>query len=139
MTLPIEDKQLISEMLSRAAYAYDESDLALLERCFAPEAAFTMRIAQGDLVGPFVGREAIMGLFRDSMAEQVDVRRHVISNLFFETDDAGQPLAISNLSLLATEDGAIQLLSAGIYRDTLVQSGGDWQILQRHIDLDKPY
>ena len=138
MKLDSDAKLAIHELLSRAAYAYDERDMDMLEACFATQVSFTMRIAAGDLIGPFEGREAVMGLMSGSMAEQTDVRRHVISNIFF---DPGQPEpnAVSNLTLFSTENGAMQVLSAGLYRDALVFEDGAWKILNRHIELDKSY
>ena len=136
--ISVEEKLAIHELLSRAAYAYDERDVPMLENCFSPAASFSMRIAGGDLVGPFEGRESIMGLMTGSMAEQTDVRRHVISNIFFEEHD-GQLQVISNLTLFATENGEINLLSAGVYRDTVVQENGQWCIANRHLELDKGY
>ena len=138
MTLSVEQKLAVHELLGRAAYAYDERDLAMLEDCFAEDASFTMRIAGGDLVGPFEGREAIMGLMRGSMEEQSDVRRHIVSNIFFD-DSSDAITAVSNLTLVATENGEIQLLSAGLYRDTVIEQQGTWRVLRRHIDLDKSY
>jgi len=138
MSLTVEQKLAIHELLGRAAYAYDERDLEMLEDCFSPDARFSMRIAGGDLVGPFEGRDAVMGLMRNALQEQTDVRRHVISNIFFETG-ASAITAISNLTLLATENGEIRLLSAGVYRDTVVEEDGAWRVLSRHIELDKSY
>lgn len=138
MSLSIEQKLEIHELLSRAAYAYDEREEQLLAESFAIEAQFSMRIASGDLVGPFLGRDGIMGLMTGSMAEQTDARRHIVSNIFFdETGD--QPVAISNLTLIATENGEIQILSAGLYRDTVVHQDGQWRVLNRYLELDKPY
>ena len=138
MGLTVEQKLTIHELLGRSALAYDERDLPTLASGFAPHARLSMRIAGGDLIGPFEGREAIMKLFTDSMAEQSDVRRHVVSNIFF--DETGEyPIARSNLTLVATENGEINLLTAGIYRDTLVQLDGNWCISHRHIELDKSY
>jgi 3-phenylpropionate/cinnamic acid dioxygenase small subunit len=138
MSLTLDQKLAIHELLSHAAFAYDERDTDMLENCFAVEAIFSMRIGGGDLVGPFEGREAIMGLMTGSMAEQSDVRRHVISNIFFdESGDA--PVAISNLTLMATQHGEIQLLSAGIYRDTVVMEDGAWRVSNRYLELDKAY
>ncbi len=138
MTVSIEQKLAIHELLSRAAYAYDERDTGMLENCFAPEASFSMRIAGGDLIGPFEGREAIMGLFTSSMEEQSDVRRHIVSNIFFE-DESAEVTVISNLTLVATENGEIQLLSAGVYRDVVLEESGTWRLVRRHLDLDKSY
>jgi 3-phenylpropionate/cinnamic acid dioxygenase small subunit len=138
MSLTLEQKLNIHELLGRAALAYDERDMTTLEAGFAASANMSMRIAGGDLIGPFEGRDAIMKLFTDSMATQTDVRRHVVSNIFFDESGA-DPVAISNLTLVATENGEIQLLTAGIYRDTMVQENGNWCIANRHIELDKSY
>ena len=138
MSLTLEHKLAIHELLARGALAYDERDLPTLEAGFARDAQMSMRIAGGELIGPFIGRDAVMKLFTDSMAEQTDVRRHVVSNIFF--DESGpEPVAISNLTLVATESGEIKLLTAGIYRDTLAQEDGRWYITNRHIELDKSY
>ena len=46
-------KLAIAELMSRAAYGLDMRELEMLSSCFAQDAVFTMRIAGGDLVGPF--------------------------------------------------------------------------------------
>jgi 3-phenylpropionate/cinnamic acid dioxygenase small subunit len=79
-----------------------------------------------------------MGLMTGAMQEQTDVRRHLISNIFF-TQESGNPAVTSNLTLMATEDDEIKLLSAGIYHDVLEKHGDRWRILKRHLDLDKAY
>ena len=137
------DKLAIHELMGRAAYGYDERDLDVLTACFAKRAIMSMRIAGGDLIGPFEGRDAILGLMTSSMEEQTDVRRHVVSNLFFPEEDAeeegDEPLVISNLTLFGTENGVTRLISAGIYRDRVALVDGRWQIVHRHLDLDAAY
>jgi 3-phenylpropionate/cinnamic acid dioxygenase small subunit len=118
---------------------YDERELEMLAGCFAQNAEFSMRIARGDLVGPFIGRDDIMGLMTGSIDTQTDVRRHVISNIVFTSSNADTVEVVSNLTLLATENGSIELLSAGIYRDKVALTDGDWRISHRHLDLDKAY
>lgn len=139
MTLSIEDKLAIHELLSRAAYGLDVRDLDLLANSFGEDAKFSMRIGGGDLVGPFETREGIMKLMTDSMAEQTDQRRHVVSNIFFDGEQNNNPVVVSNLTLMATENGEIELLSAGVYRDVVSRDSGEWQILDRYLELDKPY
>jgi 3-phenylpropionate/cinnamic acid dioxygenase small subunit len=139
MSISLEDRLAIHEFLARAAYAYDVRDVTLLESGFAPDASLTMRVAGGDLIGPFEGREAIMGLMTGSMAEQTDVRKHVISNVFIDEED-GEVSATSFLTLIATEGGETRLLSVAIYRDTLVRGdAGNWLLARRHIELDNAY
>jgi 3-phenylpropionate/cinnamic acid dioxygenase small subunit len=139
MNLALEEKLAIHELLSRSAYGLDERDVELLASTFAEHARFSMRIGGGDLVGPFETRAGIMQLMTDSMAEQTDQRRHVVSNIFFHGENNGNPVVVSNLSLIATENGEIQLLSAGVYRDVVVKVGEGWEILDRYLELDKPY
>ena len=139
MSVTLEQKLAIHELLSRAAYALDVRDVDMLAGSFADNACLSMRIGGGDLIGPFENREGIMKLMTDSMAEQTDQRRHVVSNIFFDGERDGHPVVVSNLTLLATENGEIALLSAGIYRDVVVEVDGQWQILERHIELDKSY
>ena len=170
MSLSAEDRLAIFELMSRVAYAYDQRDLPGLAQCFTPDARFSLHIAGAEPMAPFEGREAIMTLYRDAMAAQTDVRRHVISNPFFiETgSEAGietgietggetgiktgvetgietgaeagaEPTVVSNLTLLATEDGQCHLLCTGVYRDTLRRVDSRWRLHRRHLDLDSAY
>ncbi len=137
--LSLDDKLAIHELLARASYGLDERDLELLGDAFAEDAQMSLRVAGGDLIGPFEGRTGIMKLMTDSMAEQTDKRRHVISNIFFTAEDARTATVVSNLTLMATENGEISLLSAGLYHDQVVKTGDRWYLHRRHLDLDKPY
>lgn len=138
-TLSAEDRLAISDLLSRAAYALDEHNVEDLAECFSPEASFSLRVAGGELVGPFEGRDQIMGLMTGAMEQQTDQRRHMVSNLFFGDSPAGVVQVCSNLTLLATEGGRTTLLSAGVYRDEVEKQGGRWRLSRRHLDLDSPY
>lgn len=138
MSLTAEDKLSIHELLARSAYAYDERDLDMLAACFSDGAVFSIQIREGDTIGPFEGRDAIMALYKSALDAQTDVRRHVVSNAFFASED-GDPVVVSNLTLFATEEGETRLLSAGVYRDTLRRDDDGWRLLNRHLDLDSPY
>ena len=136
--LSADDKSAISELLARASYGYDERDLTMLESCLSESATMSLRIAGGDLMGPFEGRPTIMQLYRDSMASQNDARRHVVSYSMFEI--SGESVnVISNLTLFATEDGQTRLLTVGLYRDVVTRGADGWCIVQRHVDLDSAY
>lgn len=150
MSLSAEDRLAIFELLSRVAYAYDQRDLPGLAECFTPDARFSLHIAGAEPMAPCAGREAIMTLYRDAMAAQTDVRRHVISNPFFietgiETgieagaETGAEPTVVSNLTLLATEDGQCRLLCTGVYRDTLRRVDSRWRLHRRHLDMDSAY
>ncbi|MDR6123520.1 3-phenylpropionate/cinnamic acid dioxygenase small subunit [Bacillus sp. SLBN-46] len=133
------EKMKIGELLSKSAYALDERKLEMLGECFSEDAIFTMRIAEGNLVGPFTGHGEIMNLMKDSMETQTDKRRHVVSNVFFEKVDSEHASVLSYLSLFATENGNIKLLTTGLYQDEVVKINHQWKIKKRHIDLELPY
>ena len=65
-------KLAIQELMSRVAYGLDNRDVDMLAGCFATDAAFTMRIAGGDLMGPFENRDGIMKLMTDSMVLELE-------------------------------------------------------------------
>ncbi len=133
-----EEKLMIQELLARSAYAYDERDLDMLASCFSADAEMTMCIAGGDVVGPFNGRDQLRKMFENAMSGQQDVRRHVISNIFF-SELEGASVVYSNLTLLATENGDTRLITAGIYTDHVEFSQSGWVIKKRHLDLDSSY
>lgn len=137
--LHVNEKLAIAELFARVAYGLDERDLDMLESSFAADAEMTMRIAGGVLVGPFVGHGGILKLMKEAMDAQTDKRRHVISNVFFESSQPEKATVVSNLTLMATENGEISLLSAGVYRDEVVKLGTEWKLWRRHLDLDKSY
>tara|TARA_A100001015_G_scaffold282382_1_gene346579 strand:+ start:1352 stop:1801 length:450 start_codon:yes stop_codon:yes gene_type:complete len=143
--ITVQDKLAITELLARAAYGYDHPDVNMLEECFNENAVFSLRIAAEGLIGPFHPRSAIMQLMTDSMEQQTDKRRHVISNIFFNASDDspigfGEAIqVISNLTLFATENNQIETISAGVYTDTVACVDGKWEIVKRHLDLDKAY
>ena len=133
-----EDRLAIAELLNRMGYYYDENHLDDLAASFTGDAVMSMQIGGGDLVGPFEGRDNIMELYRGAKSTQTDVRRHVISNIFFDT--TGDTLSVTSyLTLFATENTETKLLTTGVYRDQVVPIEGEWKISRRHIDLDSAY
>ena len=133
------DKLAIHELLSRAAYSFDERKMDMLEQCFIPEATMLVNITGTGEVGPFQGRDAIMQLMADTLAAQTDVRRHVISNFIFESEGENETTVISSLVVFSVEQGKINVIISGIYRDDVVKGGDGWQISHRHLDLDLPF
>src|SRR5690606_10557864 len=74
--LSAEDKLAIHELLACVAWAYDEARLDLMEDCFTEAVQMRLRIAGGDVIGPYEGRDAVLALNRDAIASQSDQRRH---------------------------------------------------------------
>ena len=133
------DKLAIHELLSRAAYAFDERQLDVLEQCYTIDASMLIDITGVGEAGPFEGREAIMHLISDTLAAQTDVRRHVISNFFFESEKKKAARVVSSLVVFAVENGEINVIISGVYRDDVVRKDGAWRIKHRRLDLDLPF
>jgi len=136
--LSADDRLAIGELLSTASYSYDQHDLEGLSACLSDQIVMSIQVVNSPLVGPFVGRAAVMELYRGAMTSQTDTRRHVISNTILREVADGVE-SISNLTLFATEAGVTQLLTVGLYRDTVVREQGGWKIAKRHLDLDSQY
>ncbi|HET6592533.1 MAG TPA: nuclear transport factor 2 family protein [Xanthomonadales bacterium] len=133
------DKLKVQELLSRAAYCFDERKLDGLAECFTSNATMLVRIAGVGDVGPFKGRDAIMKLMSDTLESQDDVRRHVISNFFFEAEDKKAATVVSSLVVCSVARGKINVIISGIYRDEVVRKAGVWRICNRRLDLDLPF
>ncbi len=132
-------KNAILELLARSAYALDERHVEVLKDTFSEDASLVIDIRGVDGEMQFDGREAIMGLMTDSMAEQTDQRRHVVTNAFFDSEGDTDATVVSNVTITSVEGGAIRLVTSGLYRDRVVRHGGQWRIAARRIELDMPY
>ena len=140
MPLEISDKQAISDLLSRSAFALDHKDLTTLEAGFTEDACFTLVIEGTGEPAVFEGREAILGLMKGALDAQTDVRRHGVSNIWYQHEDDDSATVVSYLTLSATENGEITLITTGIYTDQVIRDGtGGWLIKDRHLHLDRPY
>ena len=133
-------KTQISELLARSAYALDHKDLDALEATFTEAATFTLVIDGVAEPSVFEGREAIMGLMKGALDQQTDLRRHVLSNVFYAQESADSATVLAYLTLMATEHGNTQLITTGLYTDQVSRSvDGQWLIANRHLKLDRPY
>ena len=132
-------KSAVLELLARSAYALDERHIDMLRDTFSETASFEIDIAGVDGVMNFTGRDAMLGLMTDTMAEQTDQRRHVISNAFFESEGSAEASVVTNITITSVENGAIRLVTTGLYRDRVVLEGDQWRIAARRIELDMAY
>lgn len=134
-----EDKLEVFELLSKAAYGYDARNIDMLSSCFAEDAIMSMRIGDGDIIGPFNGKKEIMSLMTSSMEEQTDKRLHQISNIFVENEEKNRIIIISSLALFSVKDNKVNILTTGIYKDFVEKIKNHWKIKNRHLDLALPY
>ena len=132
-------KLAIHELMSRAAYYFDLHDTDGLEACFCEDARMLVNIAGGETFGPFEGRDSIMELMRGSLEAQKDRRRHIICDVFFESEDDNEATVVSTLVVSSVDNDEISLVTSGVYRDLVRKVGSDWLIADRHVDLDRMF
>jgi hypothetical protein len=137
--LTSDDRHHLHELVSRAAWGYDEARLDVVASCFATVAVMTVEVAGFAAPTRVEGRDAIVELIRASIESQGDQRRHVMSNVFIESDDAEEPVVVSTLTLVVVAEGQARIVSCGTYRDVMVRDEGEWRIRRRDLKLDLPY
>lgn len=135
----LSDRDLIERVLNAYAMAYDDDDMDVMADTMTPDAVMTLRIADGDVIGPFDGREAILKLMKDSHASQTDQRRHLVSNMVIRELTGSSARVDSYLTLISIEDKKLTVLTTARYEDELVKDGAAWRFRKRHIQLDLPY
>lgn len=128
----------IENTLNRYALGYDDGDLAMVKNTFTSEAVLTLRVADGALVGPFEGREAIVNMMREASHSQSDQRRHITTNVIIDVE-GDRAESVSYLTIFSAQDGTLTALSMGKYEDELVHTEAGWKLSKRHITLDLPY
>ncbi|MFW0795862.1 nuclear transport factor 2 family protein [Gordonia sp. CPCC 205515] len=130
-------REAIENLINRYSLGYDTADMDGIAACFADDAVFRMTLPGNDPIS-FEGKDAIMALMKQSAETQTDQRRHVNSNLIVHGTDNGVTTTTHYLTLLATENGEIRLLSAGVYRLGIV-GDDDLRLRTLDLELDRPY
>lgn len=133
------DKQAITEILHRMAWAYDNNKLDYYDSVYADDARFTVSMIGKGQVADFQSKAAIMGLYTSSKASQNDHRRHMISNVFFTEDTPASATVVSYMTLFLKEGEGMKLLSTGEYTDRFALIGGAWKLVHRDLVLDAGY
>ncbi len=133
------DKQAVSELLGKMGWLYDTGDMDGVVNSFTEDAVFDLAIEGAGKVGSFEGREVIRGLYEGAHADQTDQRRHAVTNIWFGEETDTTIKATSYLVLISIENGALTVLSTGVYNDEVVLVDGEWKIKHRDLYLDLPY
>lgn len=131
-------RESIENLIGRYSLSYDTADMDGIAACFTEDAVFRMTLPGNDPVS-FDGRDAIMALMKQSAETQTDQRRHVNSNLIVNGTEDGVTRTTHYLTLLATENGEIRVLTAGVYRLEIVGDGDDLHLRTLDLELDRPY
>lgn len=128
----------IKNTLAKWTVGYDERSVPMMAECFTRDAEMRLDIGETKM-GPFIGHAEVMKHFTDHHEIQTDQRRHVTTNVVVEDVTADSARSTSYLSLWVTEDNAVRLQAAGVYRDEWTIEDGAWRIRRRHLTLDVHY
>ena len=132
------DTLAITGLLNQAGTAYDSGDLEFILDLFLEDSVFELVIA-GNEPMVFAGKDNIRALFEGAHETQTDQRRHCVTNIYFTDETDTSVTAVSTLILISVENGALTVLSSGVYTDSVVLVGGAWKLQRRHLHLDLPY
>ena len=133
------DRQAITDLFADYAWALDANDFDLLAQVFHEDASFTINIAGADPVGPIEPGAAIVEFIRGTVQGQDDQRRHVITNMRYESESDAAAQVTATLTLIVVANGSLSVQSTGVYHVEIVQEGGTWQFRQFSLDLDLPF
>jgi len=132
------DQQVVVELLHKAGWAYDTRNVNWLVDLFLPDGQFDLQIQSGDVLS-FPGQNRIRDLYVDALASQNDQRRHIITNVFFDSVTPSSMTARSDVTLIAVMSGNLNIVSTGVYTDQLIKYEDRWRIKHRFEYLDRPF
>ncbi len=134
------DREQIKDLLADYGWGNDTKDEAVLNSVFADDARFHLTIAGiEEPIGPFEGREAIVGFIYPTVRAQTDQRRHVIVNHRFLVDEPERARVRAYLVLQVTDGGELETKSTGVYDVWLQARAGVWKITSMDLALDRPF
>jgi ketosteroid isomerase-like protein len=135
----VADRDAIAELLSDYCWAMDAGDFRALNDVFTEDATFIIHIAGADSVGPIAPRKEIVDFIGGTIESMQDQRRHVVSNQRYEREGEDDAVVTSTLTLISVADGALRIVSTGIYRAEVVREDGGWRMRDFSISLDLPF
>ena len=129
------DRQAVIDLINHGAIAYDTSDLDfLLEMYLDEDAELSLTVDSADSV--FLrDKNSILKFFTDALEKRTALRRHVITNTYFEKETENTVTAISCIHLVGIDDGTVNILASGTYTYDCIEVGGKWKIKKREVTM----
>lgn len=135
----LADRLLLGELMYRYGWSFDERRADLLGACFIGDATWEARIMGTTVIGPHVGRDAIMDFMTEFWPAQTDQRRHMIMNVVIEDQSPEEATIFSYHLLTSAAGGQISPVTAGFYVARAVKVEGRWQIYSLLAGYDVPF
>lgn len=131
----VRDVLDIHDLIYTYAAANDDRDLEAIAACFESSGSFGLQVAGEEPLGPFSGA-AMMEFFAGMLGVQSDQRRHVITNVRVREIAAAEFEVKSYFSLIVTDAGSTQVLTAGEYTDVVRRNDGSVKFVKKMLQLD---
>ena len=128
----------IEELLGRYAWAHDARDFDALAAVFTEDAQYEMRIKGGESYRQS-GRAAIVSQIREFKQRYAEERRHVITNFRYDAESPTRTLVRSYVTVLHFGAASIDIVTAGVYTDEVLQTDGVWLIASKTLDLERGF
>src|SRR4030095_6666214 len=102
MAMETADRQAIADLFSEYAWARAAADWDLLRQVFHEDASLTVELTGADTVGPIAPGAEVVDFIRSTSEGQDDQRRHVVTNLRYESEGKEAAVVTATLTLLVT-------------------------------------
>lgn len=133
MTLPVEDRLALHELLARYTHYLDYGGIDHMHEVWVDDCHFFADNPAVDIRG----LDNLQAFFRSTVSALPHVR-HVISNLWIEPcadNNAGNDSAVLHAYLQIVDFQSHALIAAGRYRDQVRRTPGGWRIQRREFTV----
>lgn len=126
----------VQKAVADYAHALDELNVPQLEAVLTEDTTWTFTMPGQGVLGPVVGRTAVLDFIRDGHTAQTGRVRHHLSNVVVTTTDAATAEIRAYLLQTRNTGESIEMISTGIYTFSLRRSDYGWRIAELTLALD---
>ena len=135
----LADRILIAERMHRYGWAFDERQEEALSECFTESATWQASIMGTSTIGPFNGKSEIINFMKGFWPNQLDQRRHNITNVIVENQSEKAASVMAYLVLMSASVQGLKPVTTGFYKVEMVKSDGTWKIQTLLVGFDLSY
>ena len=135
----LADRILIAERMHRYGWAFDERQEEALSECFTESATWQASIMGTSTIGPFNGKREIINFMKGFWPNQLDQRRHNITNVIVENQSEKAASVMAYLVLMSASAQGLKPVTTGFYKVEMVKSDGTWKIQTLLVGFDLSY
>lgn len=130
MSLALEDKLAIHELLATHLRHLDNHDVDAWTQCWVPEGRFVATY------GTNVGHEEIRGFLQGHIAAgKEDGARHLATNVIVSGE--GDKVNVYSLVVKLQVEKPPFIIATGVYNDVVVRTNEGWRFEVRQLDIDR--